>query len=221
MYALYSLALAVLLIVLLPHFIYQAFKHGKYKGSFKQRMGRLPESLASDERETIWFHSVSVGEFQAAIPLIDRMRGEMPEARFVVSTITLTGQQLASSHCPSLIDHVFYFPFDFRFAARRALMHVKPSMVVILETELWPNFMRECQQLGAVTVVANGRISDRSFSRYLRVRPFIKRVLRDVSLLVMQSESDAGRVRSLGALAIGVRVCGNLKYAVENGERGL
>lgn len=217
MYVFYSLALAVLLIVLLPHFIYQALKHGKYKGSFKQRMGRLPESLASDDRETIWVHCVSVGEFQAARPLIERLHREMPEARVVVSTITLTGQRLARSHCPSLVDDVFYFPFDFRFAARRALMHVKPSIVVILETELWPNFMRECQQLGAVTVVANGRISERSFGRYQRVRPFIRRVLRDVSLLVMQSEQDADRARTLGALAIGVRVCGNLKYEVPVG----
>ncbi len=217
MYVLYSLALAVLFIALLPHFIYQALKHGKYKGSFRQRMGRLPGSLASDERETIWVHAVSVGEFQAARPLIERLRREMPETRVVVSTITLTGQRLARSHCPSLVDDVFYFPFDFRFAARRALMHVKPSIVVILETELWPNFMRECQQLGAVTVLANGRISERSFSRYQRVRPFIRRVLRDVSLLVMQSEADADRARSLGALAIGVRVCGNLKYEVAAG----
>ncbi|HSF24511.1 MAG TPA: 3-deoxy-D-manno-octulosonic acid transferase [Blastocatellia bacterium] len=219
MYVLYSLALAVLFVVLLPYFIYQAIKHGKYKGSFKQRMGRLPQSLASDERETVWVHAVSVGEFQAARPLIERLRRLMPETRVVVSTITLTGQRLARSHCPSLVDGVFYFPFDFRFAARRSLMHVKPSIVVIMETELWPNFLRECQQLGAVTVVANGRISQRSFSRYRRVGPFIRRVLRDISLLVMQSEADADRARSLGALSISVRVCGNLKY--DAGDVGL
>ncbi|MEK6302150.1 MAG: 3-deoxy-D-manno-octulosonic acid transferase [Acidobacteriota bacterium] len=212
MYLLYSFALALLFILLLPRFIYQARKHGKYAASFKQRMGRLPDSLASDQRETIWVHAVSVGEFQAARPLIERLRSEMPEARIVVSTITLTGQRLARSHCPSLIDGVFYFPFDWRFAAKRALMHIRPSLVVILETELWPNFLRECRQLGALTVMANGRISDRSFSRYKRVRPFIGRALRDVSLLLMQSEADAGRARSLGALEISVRVCGNLKY---------
>jgi len=212
MYFLYSLALAILFIVLLPRFIYQALKHGKYADSFKERMGRLPDSLASDERETVWVHSVSVGEFQAARPLIERLRRELPEARLVVSTITLTGQRLARAHCPSLVDGVFYFPFDFRFAVRRALMHIRPSLVVILETELWPNFLGECQQLGAMTVVANGRISERSFGRYKRVRPFIKRVLRNVSLLVMQTEADAERARTLGALAIGVRVCGNLKY---------
>jgi 3-deoxy-D-manno-octulosonic-acid transferase len=221
MYVLYSLALAVLFIVLLPRFIYEALKHGKYAGSFKERMGRLPDSLASDERETIWVHAVSVGEFQAARPLIERLRREMPEARLVVSAITLTGQRLARSHCPSLVDGVFYFPFDFRFAVRRALMHIRPSLVVILETELWPNFLGECQQLGAATVVANGRISERSFSRYRLVRPFIKRVLRNVSLLVMQTEADADRARSLGALAIGVRVCGNLKYEAGVGARAL
>jgi 3-deoxy-D-manno-octulosonic-acid transferase len=125
------------------------------------------------------------------------------------------------------VDDVFYFPFDWRFAARRALMHVRPSLVVILETELWPNFFRECRLLGAVTVLANGRISERSFTRYKRIRPFIKRALRDVSLLVMQSDADAERARSLGALAISVRVCGNLKYdagaesrPIEVGGRG-
>ena len=212
MYLLYSLALAILFILLLPRFIYQARKHGKYAGSVKERLGRLPDSLASDERETIWVHAVSVGEFQAARPLIERLRGEIPEARIVVSTITLTGQRLARSHCPSLVDGVFYFPFDWRFAVRRALLHVKPSLVVILETELWPNFLRECRQLGAMTVLANGRISDRSFHRYKRVRPFIEKALRDVSLLVMQSEEDSKRARSLGALGISLRVCGNLKY---------
>ena len=175
-------------------------------------MGRLPGSLASDDRETLWVHAVSVGEFQAARPLIERLRREMPDTRVVVSTITLTGQRLARSYCPSLVDGVFYFPFDFRFAVRRSLMHVRPALVVILETELWPNFLRECQQLGAVTVLANGRISKRSFSRYNRVHRFIKRALRNVSLLVMQTEADAERARSLGALAISVRVCGNLKY---------
>jgi 3-deoxy-D-manno-octulosonic-acid transferase len=221
MYVLYSLALAFLFIVLLPRFLHQARRHGKYAGSFNERMGRLPGVLASDERETVWVHAVSVGEFQAARPLIERFRREMPDARVLVSTITLTGQRLARSHCPSLIDGVFYFPFDFRFAVKRALMHVKPSLVVILETELWPNFLRECQLLGAVTVLANGRISERSFNRYKRVRPFIKRALRNVSLLVMQSEADAERARSLGALAISVRVCGNLKYEVGVGGLGL
>lgn len=221
MYALYSLSLALFFIVLIPHFIYQALKHGKYTASFMERTGRLPATLASDEREAIWVHAVSVGEFQAARPLIDHLRREMPEARFVVSTITLTGQRLARAHCPSLVDNVFYFPFDWRFAARRALMHVRPSLVVILETELWPNFFRECRMLGAVTVLANGRISERSFRRYKRVRQLIKRALRDVSLLVMQSEADAERARSLGALAISVRVCGNLKYDAAAGGQGL
>lgn len=221
MYALYSLSLALFFIVLIPHFIYQALKHGKYAGSFMERMGRLPATLASDEREAIWIHAVSVGEFQAARPLIEHLRREMPEARFVVSTITLTGQRLARAHCPSLVDDVFYFPFDWRFAARRALMHVRPSLVVILETELWPNFFRECRLLGAVTVLANGRISERSFNRYKRIRPFIRPALRDVSLLVMQSEADAERARSLGALAISVRVCGNLKYDARAGGQGL
>lgn len=211
MYLLYSFVLSLLFLALLPYFLYQAARHGKYARSFKERMGRLPESLRHDGRKTIWVHAVSVGEFLAARPLIERLRRELPAARLLVSTTTLTGQQLALSHS-DLFDGAFYFPFDWKFAVRRSLVRVKPSVVIILETELWPNFLRECRRRGVITVLANGRISARSFRRYQRVaRPF-RRAIEDLSLMVMQSEGDAERARRLGAAATRVRVCGNLKY---------
>lgn len=211
MYLLYSLVLSLLFLALLPYFVYQAWRHRKYAGSFKERMGRLPESLRNDGRKTIWVHAVSVGEFLAARPLIDRLKSDLPGHRIVVSTTTLTGQQLARSHT-KLFDGAFYFPFDWKFSVRRALDQVNPAIVIILETELWPNFSRECRTRGVVTVLANGRISPRSFRRYRRVRFFIRRVFEDFSLIVMQSEADADRARQLGALAGRVRVFGNLKY---------
>ncbi len=211
MYLLYSFVLSLLFLALLPYFVYQAARRGKYFGSFKERMGRLPASLRGDARQTIWVHAVSVGEFLAARPLITRLKSDLPIARIVVSTTTLTGQQVARSQS-HLFDAALYFPFDWKFSVRRALGWVNPSVVIILETELWPNFLRECRKRGVVTVLANGRISPRSFRRYqLLGRPF-RRAIEDFSLMVMQSEEDAERARQLGAPADRVRVCGNLKY---------
>ena len=214
MYFLYSFALTLLFLAMLPYFIYQAIRHGKYLGSFKERMGRLPESFERDRRKTIWVHTVSVGEFLAAKPLLERLRRELRDWRIVVSTATMTGQRLARDQRDAPYDAVFYFPFDWRFAVRHAITRVNPSMVIILETEVWPNFLRECRSLGVSTIIANGRISERSFARYGLVRKFIARVLDDITLMIMQSEADAERARSLGARAEKVLVCGNLKYDV-------
>jgi 3-deoxy-D-manno-octulosonic-acid transferase len=211
MYLLYSLCLSLLFVALLPYFIYKAARRGKYSGSFKERLGLLPASLRADRGETIWVHAVSVGEFLAARPLISQLRSHFSAARIVVSTTTITGQQLARSQ-PHLFDARLFFPFDWKFSVRRALNTVKPSVVVIIDTEIWPNFLRECRRRGIVTVLANGRISAGSFRGYrLLGRPF-RRVLENFSLMVMQSEADAQRARQLGAPANRVRVCGNLKY---------
>jgi 3-deoxy-D-manno-octulosonic-acid transferase len=221
MYFLYSFALTLLFLALLPYFIYQAIRHGKYLGSLKERMGRLPESLARDKGETIWVHAVSVGEFLAAKPLLERLRREMADWRIVVSTTTMTGQRLARAglgrdEAAADYDAVFYFPFDWRFAARRALNRINPSMVIILETEVWPNFLRECRSLGVSAILANGRISPRSFARYRRAGRLIARALCDFDLMIMQSEEYAARARALGARAEKVLVCGNLKYDVKS-----
>lgn len=211
MYFLYSFALSLLFLILLPYFVYQASRHGKYAGSFKQRLGWLPATLRGDGRTTVWIHAVSVGEFVAATPLIERLKSDLPTNRIVVSTTTLTGYRLAQSRA-NLFDCAFYFPFDWNFSVRRALARVNPSVVIILETELWPNFLRECRRRGVLTILVNGRISPRSFRRYLKVGSFVRRALQDFSLMVMQSEEDAERARKLGAPADQVRMCGNLKY---------
>ena len=211
MYLLYSLVLSLLFIALLPYFAYQALRRGKYSGSFKERMGFLPALLHGDARETVWVHTVSVGEFLAARSLIGLLRRELPGARIVVSTTTLTGQQLARSQS-HLFDDLLYFPFDWKFSVRRALSTVSPRVVILLETELWPNFLRECRKRSVSTVLANGRISPRSFRRYQLVGAPFRRAIEDFSLMVMQSEADADRARRLGAPVDRVRVCGNLKY---------
>jgi 3-deoxy-D-manno-octulosonic-acid transferase len=219
MYFFYSLALSFLFLLLLPYFIFQAIKYGKYVGSFKERLGNLPDSISEDLRPTLWVHTVSVGEFNAARPLLAQIKMALPEYRLVVSTTTLTGQALARAEYPHKLDAVFYFPFDWKFSVRRALRRLRPAMVIILETELWPNFLRECHENEIATVIVNGRISPRSFARYAKIRRFISGVLNDVSLLIMQSAADAERVTALGADPSRVRVCGNLKYDVVIGSR--
>src|ERR1051325_11609780 len=161
MYLLYSLALSLLFILLLPYFTLQALKHGKYVGSFKERLGQLPQSVHDPSRPTLWVHTVSVGEFNAARPLLERIKQALPGHRLIVSTTTLTGQRLARAEYPHHLDAVFYFPFDWRFSVRRALDRTSPEAVIILETELWPNFLHECEARGIATIIVNGRISPR------------------------------------------------------------
>jgi len=211
MYLLYSFVLSLLFAALSPYFLYQAFKNGKYSSSFKERLGRLPAALKEDQRSTIWIHAVSVGEFLAAKPLIQKLRVECPDCRLVVATTTLTGQRLARSQS-DMFDAAIYFPFDWRFSVRRALTVINPSAVIILETELWPNFLRTCRERGVKTVVVNGRISQRSFSRYRLLGKSFSRAMNNISLIVMQTEADADRLRSLGVRSDLVTVCGNLKY---------
>lgn len=212
MYLLYSLALSVLFLALLPYFIYQAVRHGKYSGSFTERMGWLSDSIKQDTRATIWVHAVSVGEFNAARPLIAKIRERWPDHRIVVSTTTLTGQRLAREQAGRNFDAAFYFPFDWSLTARRALKCVNPRAVIILETELWPNFLRECRRRKTAVILVNGRISPRSFARYRKARRFMARVMSDLSLIVMQSEADRERAIGLGAPSDRARMCGNLKY---------
>jgi 3-deoxy-D-manno-octulosonic-acid transferase len=238
MYLFYSMAFTAAFLALLPYFLYKAIRHGKYAASLRERLG-----LISPGRDgtgpVIWVHAVSVGEFLAAEPLVRRMIPELPGFRIVVSTTTTAGQTLARSRLArwagkdypagdahSLAEEtvsvkgaccgVFYFPFDWRFAVRRALDRIGPAAVVIMETEIWPNFLDECRRRGIVTVIANGRLSKRSFSRYRLVGRFIRRVLKSMTLLLMQTEDDAERIVLLGAHPDRVTVCGNLKYdAVE------
>jgi 3-deoxy-D-manno-octulosonic-acid transferase len=215
MYLLYSLALSCLFALCMPFFVYQAIRHGKYLGSFKERLGFLPEELIDSQRPTIWIHTVSVGEFNAARPLFEQLKKALPDYRLVVSTTTMTGQQLARKECPQKIDASFYFPFDWKFSVCRALNQVQPCAVIILETEVWPRFLHECKLRGIKTAIVNGRISPRSFARYSIIRRFIARTLSEITLLIMQSEPDAERAILLGASPRQIHLCGNMKYDVD------
>jgi 3-deoxy-D-manno-octulosonic-acid transferase len=215
MYLGYSLLLSLGLLVLIPHFLFQALAHGKYVAGLRQRLGLVPPTSG---KPIIWLHCVSVGETQAARPLAQRLKQEFPHHALVVSTITLTGQKLARDVFRNVAENVFYFPFDWRWSARRALKRINPTAVLIMETELWPNFLRECKARDIPVALVNGRISRQSYRRYRMIRFFLRRVLSCLSIAVMQSETDAERLQALGMSNEKLFTAGNLKFDTETGS---
>src|SRR5919109_2614545 len=211
MYFLYSVLVLGFFAVVSPWFLYQAIRYRKYIGSLTQRMGYLPVSFNMDGEHSIWIHAVSVGEVLTARPLARELRARYPRLRVFLSTTTLAGQQLARRSMHD-VDGVFYFPFDLNVFVRRTLNLVKPRMFVMMETEIWPNLLRECRRRGVKTVVVNGRISYRSFPRYRIIRPLFRRVLADVDHFCVQGEETARRLADLGADASRVTITGSLKF---------
>ncbi len=208
------MALAVTLLASLPYWIFQMARHGKYRKGLAERLGQLPTRLRLPERQdpTIWVHAVSVGEVLAVAGLVDELQRRFPQHRIFVSTTTDTGQRLARKCFGEA--NVFYFPMDFAFAVRPYLRAVHPEVVIIAETEFWPNFMRLADASGARIAIVNARISDRSWPRYQRFRRLIGKALANVDLFLAQTEEDATRLRNIGASVERVRVTGNLKFDI-------
>jgi 3-deoxy-D-manno-octulosonic-acid transferase len=211
MYFLYSLLLTLGVVALLPRFLVDAFRHGKYVQGLRERLGRL-SAISTGGRPVIWLHCVSVGEAQAARPLARAILDKFPSHALVVSTTTLTGQRIARDVFRTDAAAVIYFPFDWAWTTRRALRAVNPAIVLIMETELWPNFLRECRKRRVPVAVVNGRLSERSFRRYRLIRRFAKRIVGDLSLALMQTDADAERIRALGLAPERVFVSGNVKF---------
>ena len=211
MYFLYGVLVLGFFVVVSPWFLYQAIRYRKYIGSLSQRMGYLPVSFNIDADRSIWIHAVSVGEVLTARPLAKDLRARYPNLKIFLSTTTMTGQALARRNA-SDVDAVFYFPFDLGVFVRRTLNLVKPRLFVMMETEIWPNLLRECQRRGVKTAVVNGRMSQRSYPRYRMVRGFMRRVLDDIDCFCVQSEQSARRFIDLGANPGRVTVTGSLKF---------
>ncbi|HTV02888.1 MAG TPA: 3-deoxy-D-manno-octulosonic acid transferase [Luteitalea sp.] len=216
MYALYSLLSAAALVVAAPWLAWQAVRHGKYRHRWRERVGILPKGLAGRSAPTLWLHAVSVGEVLSAVPLVAAFRREYPEWRVVVSTTTRTGRDTAETRLRDAAG-IFYFPLDFAWIVRRVLAHVRPSLVLIVETEIWPNLLRLCRADGIGVLLVNARISDRSFPRYRRLGGLLAGVLAQFDRLCAQSEDSAVRLRELGAPADRVVLTGSLKFDVAAG----
>ncbi len=212
----YSFLLALALVVSAPWWLWRMATSGRYREGLGERLGRVPQSLIEIELRrdripgVIWIHAVSVGEVLASERLITELRAALPDWRIVLSTTTATGQQIAKTRLTGV--RTFYFPLDFAFAIRPYLRALQPSLFVMVESELWPRMLSECERAGVPTAVVNARVSDRSFPRYMRLRWLWKPLLGKVSLFLAQGEESAERLRAIGAEAEKVRVSGNLKY---------
>lgn len=225
MYFLYNVLLALGLVILLPKFLLDAWRHGKYVAGLRERLGSLGSLVKINHpaRPVLWLHCVSVGETQAARPLFQAIRREFPHFRIVVSTVTVTGQHLAREIFKNEAERVFYFPLDWRWTVRRALRAIEPSVVLIMETELWPNFLRECRSSGVPVAIVNGRLSKQSSRRYRLVPSFASQVVNCLELAIMQTQVDANRIQEMGLEPDRVSVSGNLKFdaGTANGQDAL
>jgi 3-deoxy-D-manno-octulosonic-acid transferase len=213
MYLLYSIVLVTWGILLIPFALYRAWRYQKHFPGLSQRLGNLPGSLRSNGQSTIWFHACSVGETLSLQPLVHALHARFPQARFVFSTVTQTGQTMAAQHFKVYGEgNTFYFPIDLAFVIRRVLDWIRPTMIVIIDTEIWPNLVNQAHRRGIPLVLANGRISAASFPYYRYARPVLSRVLRKYRLLMMQSDEDARRITAIGAPREKIMVSGNIKF---------
>jgi 3-deoxy-D-manno-octulosonic-acid transferase len=213
--AIYSALLAAVVVLGAPWWLVRMATSGRYRVGLAGRLGVIPKGLgeAVARRRVIWLHAVSVGEVMAASELVRELRARLPEWVIAISTTTETGQRLARERFSG--TPVFYMPLDFRFVVRRYLKVLHPSLIILMESELWPNLMDVCAEQGIPVAVVNARVSDRSLPRYLRLKRLWRPLLEKVSLFLAQSEENARRLVRIGAPSNRVRVAGNLKYDVK------
>ncbi|MGP0071636.1 MAG: tetraacyldisaccharide 4'-kinase [Bryobacteraceae bacterium] len=201
--------------LLVFYFVYRVVRDPRYSRQFSERIGAEPALFHPTPPGAIWLHAVSVGEVVSAAGLLREIRDRAPSIPLYVSVSTVAGRDIADERLTGLVDGVFYAPIDYIFAVRRVLARIRPCAVVILETEIWPVLYREAKRAGCSLLVVNGRISDRAFPRYRRLKFFFQDALRRPDAILVQSEQDAARYLELGALPPTVRVAGNLKYDAE------
>ena len=202
----------VLAPLVLLYFVVRGFRQPRYFATLRQRTGELPALWQKTAPGAIWLHAVSVGEVLAAIPLLTELRRTLPRAPLYLSTTTLAGYDAAQQSLASLTDGVFFAPLDYVWAVRRVLRRLRPSVLVVLETEIWPNMFREARRTGAGLVLVNGRISDRALPRYRRWRNFFGPVLSLCDRILTQSDEMRQRYVLAGAPPDRVATAGNLKY---------
>ena len=213
----YTFALFMVLVFGLPYWLLMMATNGKYREGLSERLGWVPDRLREgDSRKTIWVHAVSVGEVLAASRLVNELSACAPQYRVLLSTTTQTGQRLARERTGP--NHTFYFPLDFPWIVRRYLRTLDTVLLVLVETEFWPNLLTTCRRSSIPVAVVNGRISDRSLPRYLRLRTIWKQILAGVSVVMAQSEEDAKRLKAIGAPTGRVSFAGNLKFDVRSAE---
>lgn len=212
MYLLYDLILLAAAVVVVPYYFLQGLRQGRLALGLRQRLTCYPDGQFAGirDRKVIWVHAASVGEIRAALPLLRGLKEHYPEHALAMSTMTETGQVIARE-LPQ-IDCALLFPYDLSVVVGRALKRINPELIVIVETEIWPNFLRLAQRRQIPVVLVNGRISDRSYPRYRRAQLLTTKILPLFRAFCMQSTLDAERIRQLGAPPERITVTGNIKF---------
>jgi len=210
MYLLYSFLYSVALLFIFP------FQYVKRHREFRKRWLREKFGLYDAQSfplqsEVIWVHAVSVGEVMAAIPLLEKLKGNYPLKRIVLSTITDTGQKVARERSPEGTT-VIYLPFDISFILKAVLKRIRVKLMVVIETELWPNMLRAFKSHGIPVILLNGRISENSFKGYKKISFFMKKILSNIDFFGMQEEIYVERILHLGINKNKVRNLGNFKF---------
>jgi 3-deoxy-D-manno-octulosonic-acid transferase len=210
--AVYSFALLVGLTLSAPFWLFRMVTSGRYREGLAQRLGHVPASVraAVTGMPVVWVHAVSVGEVLAVERLIGELRRALPGYVIALSTTTATGQRVARQRLPDL--PIFFFPLDFAFAVRPRLRALQPKLVILVESELWPRMLTECERSGIPVAVVNARISDRSFRRTYPFRGLWLRMANKVTLFLPQGVETANRLSQLGIAAARIGAAGNLKF---------
>jgi 3-deoxy-D-manno-octulosonic-acid transferase len=207
-YYLYNFLLTLLLIATIPYFLFRSLLSKRFRKALPQRLGFFESPSFTNP---IWVHAASVGEVFCSIPLLKKIKNEFPHSRIVLTTMTSTGNETAKSYLPET-DQVLFVPIDHPLIIRRTIKKIQPGLLLIAETELWPNLLRSCGKKGIPIILFNGRISQRSFRRYFRFRFFFKECLKYISLFLMQTEEDRKRIIKIGGESQKTRAVGNLKF---------
>jgi 3-deoxy-D-manno-octulosonic-acid transferase len=207
-YYLYNFLLTLLLIATIPYFLFRSLLSKRFRKALPQRTGFFQ---SPSFKNPIWVHAASVGEVFCSIPLLKKIKNEFPHSRIVLTTMTSTGNETAKSYLLET-DQVLFVPIDHPLIIRRTMKKIQPGLLLIAETELWPNLLRSCGKKGIPIILFNGRISQRSFRRYFRFRFFFKECLKYISLFLMQTEEDRKRMIKIGGECQKTRVVGNLKF---------
>ncbi|MXY67713.1 MAG: tetraacyldisaccharide 4'-kinase [Acidobacteriia bacterium] len=212
---LYNLLITLLTPLAFPYWIVRSLAKGHSWRSLGEAVGSLPVQTSTTDGDPIWFHAVSVGEVQSSLPLLQRLRDAQPTVPIVVSTGTATGRKMAEDQIAGLVDFIFRAPLDLPWCVSRVFRRLQPRLLLIAETELWPNYFFQASSLGIPVVIVNGRISDRAAPSYRRWRLLFGPVLRCARLILAQSETDRARFVAAGAAPSTTRVGGNLKYDID------
>jgi 3-deoxy-D-manno-octulosonic-acid transferase len=213
MYFIYNILLFSVSCLALPFILFAMLSTKKYRSGLSQKVGFVPDSILSrlSGERPVWIHAVSVGEVITTIPLIRKLKKKYPDQKIVLSTVTVTGNYTATLNAKEA-DAVIYFPFDYPFIVKRVIKAINPKLFIILETELWPNFLRALKRKHIPSVVINGRISKDSYQRYRWTRFFFSKVLENIDAFYMQTDVDAQRIIDIGAPRDRVVTVGNLKF---------